>query len=324
MTTTGQTRIRLTDLRPTAADFRAEFLAGLELTPKRLPSKFFYDDRGSRLFDRICDLPEYYPTRTERAILAARAAEIRRFCGPGCRLVELGSGSSAKTRNLFDTLDRPVAYVPVDIARGHLRRAAAAVAEEYPDLEVLPVCADYTQPLELPLPDRGTGRTVIFFPGSSIGNFEPEEAAAFLGRIARWTDPGDRLLVGIDLEKDRAVLERAYNDAAGVTAAFNLNLLVRANEELGARFVIERFRHQAIYDAIRQRIEMHLVSAGDQEVPIERVYVRLAAGERIVTEHSYKYRPEQFARLADAEGWSRRECWTDARGWFAVLGLERR
>lgn len=324
MTAIRETSIRLTDLQPTAADFRAEFLAGLELKPKRLPSKFFYDDRGSRLFDRICDLPEYYPTRTERAILADHAKNLRAFCGGNCRLVELGSGSSAKTRLLLDALEDPAAYVPIDIARRHLQRAAVALSEEHPALEILPMCADYTQPLDLPRPSRTASRTVLFFPGSTIGNFEPEEAMLFLERIAGWAGIGGRLLIGVDLEKDPAVLELAYDDASGVTAAFNLNLLVRANEELGARFIIDRFRHEAVYHRGCQRIEMRLVSLIDQEVSVGREHVRLAEGERIVTEHSYKYHPEQFARLAGAAGWSCMERWTDPRGWFAVFGFERR
>lgn len=316
--------IPLTDLEPTPADFRSEFLAGLQRRPRLLPCKFFYDERGSRLFDRICELPEYYPTRTEAGILARNLDAIAAFCGRDCLLVELGSGSSRKTRLLLDRLEAPAGYVPIDISRAHLRAAAATLAGEYPALEILPVCADYAQPLRLPAPDTPAERRVVFFPGSTIGNFHPPEAVRFLRRIRDWCEPGDRLIVGVDLEKRREILEPAYNDERGITAAFNLNLLVRANRELGADFVLERFSHEAIYDAERRRIEMRIVSGCEQVVAIGRERFEFGPGERIVTEYSYKYPPSQFAGLASEAGWSVVRRWSDRRDWFGVFALELR
>jgi dimethylhistidine N-methyltransferase len=220
--------IRLSDFEPTPDNFKAEFIAGLKRRPKILPCKLFYDEHGSRLFDQICQLDEYYLTRAETEILRNNITEIAALCGPRCVLVEPGSGSSSKTRLLLDHLERPVAYVPIDISRAHLLSAARALNGDYFPLEILPVCADYNRPLTLPTPARNPGRTVIFFPGSTIGNFEPWQAAIFLRRIASWCKPGDGLLIGVDLQKSRELLHLAYNDAKGITAAFNLNLLQRA------------------------------------------------------------------------------------------------
>src|SRR4051812_17699352 len=269
---------------PTAR-FRADVLAGLSRPRKRLPAKYFYDAAGSRLFDAITELPEYYPTRTELGILRARAGEMARRCGPRCLLIELGAGSLTKVRLLLDRLDRPAGYVPVDVSGDHLpaapagvghrhspppgaplRAAAAELADDYPALPVVPVVADFTRPFELP--DVPAARRVAFFPGSTVGNFDPPAADALLRRVARLVGPGGGLLIGIDLRKDAAVLERAYNDAAGVTAAFNRNLLVRINRELGADFDPAAFRHVAFYDRDRSRIEMHLVSASRQRVRV--------------------------------------------------------
>lgn len=309
----------LVDYEPTAADFRAEVLAGLRTRPRSLPCKYLYDGRGSRLFDRICELPEYYPTRTEIGILSTHQSAIARRCGGECLLVELGSGSGTKTRLLLDALDRPAGYVPIDISRSHLLQSAAAIAEEYPRLPILPVCADYAQPLRVPKPDRPVRRTLVFFPGSTIGNFEPAAATRFLSRVAAWCHRGDQLLIGVDLEKDRRVLEAAYNDASGVTAAFNLNLLTRANEELGADFALDRFRHEAIYNAAEKRVEMHLVSTCAQDVRIGTERFSFQEGGRIVTEYSYKYPPEEFERLAHSAGWTTLDRWMDPRGWFGVF-----
>jgi dimethylhistidine N-methyltransferase len=322
MDTTGA--VTLIDFEPAAADFRAEFTAGLRTRPRRLPCKFFYDERGSKLFDRICALPEYYPTRTEHGILAGNIGSIAALCGPECLLVELGSGSSAKTRLLLNELDRPAGYVPIDISRTHLQHAAAALAAEYPALEILPVCADYAQSISLPVPTRAARRTVIFFPGSTVGNFEPPDAVTFLQRVATWCQPGDRLLIGVDLEKSRDVLVPAYNDAGGITAAFNLNILVRANAELRADFRLDRFLHEAIYNTRHGRIEMHLVSTCAQTVTIERERFTFDRGERIVTEFSYKYRPARWVRLVQNAGWSVIARWSDPRQWFAVFALELR
>src|SRR5262249_3727052 len=220
-------RVTLYDYEPTPDNFREEALKGLLKSAKTLPCKFFYDERGAQLFEDICRVEEYYPTRTETAILARRAGEIGALIGPRCRLVELGSGSSTKTPLLLDALVDPVAYVPVDISRTQLVESATAIAERYPRLEVLAVCADYTQELALPEPKMPPARTVAFFPGSTIGNLEPNDAEAFLRRIASWCGPGGGLVIGVDLKKDHATLEAAYNDGAGVTAAFNMNLLER-------------------------------------------------------------------------------------------------
>lgn len=315
--------VRLTDYEPTSADFRSEFVAGLRRRPRRLPCKFFYDGVGSELFDRICETPEYYPTRTELRILEEAANELAAFCGPRCRLVELGSGSSLKTRRVLDVLADPVAYVPIDISHQHLWTSAVRLSHEYPNLELLPVCADYGQDLELPVSIRHAERTVVFFPGSTIGNLEPLEAIEFLQRIASWCQPGDRLILGVDLVKPVEILQAAYNDASGVTAAFNLNLLARANRELGADFALEHWSHRATYNPTWQRIEMHLVSASRQRVRVGEDEFAFADGEAILTEYSHKFSLRGARELARAAGWSPRESWTDNRTWFGVLGFER-
>ena len=315
--------IVVSDFEPTPEDLRAEFLAGLSRRPKTLPCKFFYDQRGSLLFDQICELEEYYLTRTEIKILRDNVAEIAALCGPNCLLVELGSGSSSKTRLLLDHLETPVAYVPIDISRPHLLRAAAALNGDYFTLEILPVCADYNQRLNLPAPAKPAERTVIFFPGSTIGNFEPWQAVAFLRRLASWCGPGDGLLIGVDLQKSSRLLTAAYNDSKGVTAAFNLNLLRRANDELGANFILGQFRHRAIYDAARGRIEMHLVSRCQQRVVIAGKQIDFHRGERLTTEYSYKYRVNGFCELSSASGWQVQRTWTDKQRWFSVHYLRR-
>ncbi len=312
---------QLGNLEPTREEFAQAVRAGLSGFPRTLPCRFLYDRRGSQLFDRICQLPEYYPTRTELQILDRHIGEIAAFAGAGCLLAELGSGSSVKTRLLLDHLDQPAAYVPIDISRSHLEHSAAALQRDYPSLDVRPLCADYTQPLILPRSAKHR-RTTLFFPGSTIGNFERDEAADFLEHIAGWCRPGDRLIVGVDLVKDARILEAAYNDRAGITAAFNLNLLARANRELGTDFNVGHFRHQAIYDSFHQRIEMRLISTCDQSVQLEGEEFNFAAGEFIHTEYSHKYRPEDFAHLAAEGGWAEHACWMDPQRWFAVFGLE--
>jgi L-histidine N-alpha-methyltransferase len=299
--------------------FRAEVLAGLSRPRKRLAAKYFYDAPGSRLFDAITELPEYYPTRTELGILRARASEMARRCGPQCLLVELGAGSLSKVRLLLNRLNRPAGYVPMDVSGDHLRAAAAALADDYPTLDVTPVVADFTQ--EFDLPDVPAARRVAYFPGSTIGNFDPPDADALLHRVARLVGPGGGLLLGIDLRKDVAVLERAYNDRAGVTAAFNRNLLVRINREFGADFDPGAFRHIAFYNAERSRIEMHLVSAVEQRVQIGETAFDFRAGESIHTENSYKFDVTEFAGFAAGCGLRLDATWTDARNYFAVLYL---
>jgi dimethylhistidine N-methyltransferase len=310
--------IRLSDFEPAPDNFKAEFIAGLERHPKVLPCKFFYDEHGSRLFDQICQLDEYYLTRAETEILRNNITEIAALCGPDCVLVEPGSGNSSKTRLLLDHLERPVAYVPIDISQAHLFSTAQTLNGDYFPLEILPVCADYNQPLTLPTPARRPGRTVVFFLGSTIGNFEPWQAAIFLRRIASWCKPGDGLFIGVDLQKSRELLHLAYNDAKGITAAFNLNLLQRANTELGADFILERFRHEAIYDEAHSRIEMRLVSRCQHQVVVAGEQFEFGEGERITTEYSYKYRIEAFHELAAAAGWQPERTWTDKERWFSV------
>jgi L-histidine Nalpha-methyltransferase len=304
---------------PTDHCFRADVLVGLSRPQKRLPSKYFYDAVGSRLFDRITELSEYYPTRVELGIMRARAAEMAARCGPRCLLVELGAGSLTKVRLLLDRFDRPAGYVPVDVSGDHLRAAAAALADDYPVLDVAPVVADFTRPFALP--DVPAARRVVYFPGSTLGNFDPPEADALLRRVARSVGPGGGLLLGLDLRKEVAVLERAYNDAAGVTAAFNRNLLVRINRELGADFDPRAFRHVAFYDRERSRIEMHLTSERPQRVRVGSAAFDFRAGESIHTENSYKYDLGEFAHRAAGCGLRLDESWTDARNYFAVLYL---
>jgi dimethylhistidine N-methyltransferase len=302
--------------------FRDQILEGLNRSPKLLPSKFLYDKRGSELFEQICRLPEYYPTRTETGILARYAGEIADLCGPDCLLVELGSGSSTKTRLLLDHLNNPVAYIPIDIAREQLKDAASLVRQDYPGLEVIPICADYTADFALPEPSRKPRRQVIFFPGSTIGNFEPLEARRFLARFAQSGRMDDAMIVGVDLIKSPTILEQAYNDSEGVTAAFNLNLLYRINQELGAEIEVERFCHRSVFNQSARRIEMHLVSTAEQTVRIGEREFRIGRGESIVSEHSYKYTIDSFVSLARAAGFQDAKVWTDEGQQFSIHFLQ--
>jgi dimethylhistidine N-methyltransferase len=299
--------------------FHADVLAGLRRPHKQLPAKYFYDAVGSRLFDRITELPEYYPTRTELGILRDNAEAMAARCGPRCLLIELGAGSLTKVRLLLDRLDRPAGYVPVDVSGDHLRSAAAALADDYPDLDVRPVVADFTGPFALP--GVTAARRVVFFPGSTIGNFDPPEADALLRRVAGLVGPGGGLLLGVDLRKDVAVLERAYNDAAGVTAAFNRNLLVRINRELDADFDPAAFRHHAFFNREQSRIEMHLVSVRRQRVWVGPAAFDFRDGESIHTENSYKYDLSDLAARAGRCGLRLDEAWTDGQNYFAVSYL---
>jgi L-histidine N-alpha-methyltransferase len=324
------------DWRVAAPSLVADVLRGLQIEPKRLSPTYFYDERGSQLFDAICELPEYYITRTETGILAAHAQEIADRIGPNALLVELGSGASTKTRLLLDRLHNLAAYVPVDISRTHLMAAAQRIAAAYPGLEVLPACADFTQAFTLPRPKRTPSRVVVFFPGSTLGNFDPPAAIELMKvmrRIACGAAPtllgapnvttsAGGLVIGFDLVKDPAVLERAYDDAAGVTAEFNLNVLRRLNRDLGADFDLGAFRHQAIWVPEASRIEMRLISTVAQTVTIAGEALSFAANEPIITEHCHKYTPELFAAQAGAAGWTSRQTWTDARDYFHVQYLE--
>lgn len=308
-----------------AADERTEFgaalRAGLAAVPRRIPCKYFYDAQGSALFERIAELPEYYLAATELDLLRRHARVFAACMGPEAELVEFGAGSVQKVRLLLDALAWPRAYVPIDISREHLEAAAARLALDYPDLAIRPVVADYTQPLALPPPAGGARRRVGFFPGSTIGNFSPAAARHFLRRTARLLDGGG-LLVGVDLVKDPARLHAAYNDAAGLTAAFNRNVLARANRELGADFDLDGFAHYAFYQPLARRIEMHLVSLASQTVRLDGRDIRFAAGEAIHTENSYKYTVEGFRRLAASAGFAPRGCWLDAEGLFSLHWLQ--
>jgi L-histidine N-alpha-methyltransferase len=315
--------VRLLDLHPPRGDFRAEVLEGLTAEPKSLSPKFFYDERGSRLFEKITRLPEYYPTRTELAIMDRRMPEIADLVGPGACVIEFGSGSGLKTRKLLIGLDSPVAYVPVEISREHLLASAQALADEFSDLEVLPVCADFTQAFELPEPATPATRNLVFFPGSTIGNFEEADAIELLEVMHTEAGPGGALLIGVDLRKTRRVVEKAYNDEAGVTAEFNLNLLRRINRELGADFNTGAFRHQAVWDDQEGRIEMRLNSRKDQTVRISGEEISFAEGETIVTEYSHKYEMEEFAALAARAGFRSVKVWRDDRDLFSIHYLER-
>src|SRR5438132_8243731 len=248
--------------------FREEVLRGLSKSPRQLPCKYFYDERGAQLFQQICELPEYYITRTELQILRLHGAEMAKALGPQIELVGLGTGAGTKTRILLEELKDPRVYVPIDISKEQLEKSSARFREMFPALQVLPVCADYLEPFELPLPRHLSSRSVVYFPGSTIGNFEPDAASEFLTRLAYLDGAGGGLLIGVDLQKDQHILEAAYNDSAGVTAEFNKNLLTRANRELGANFKLERWQHQAIYNSAEGRIELYLISEIAQVVRI--------------------------------------------------------
>jgi dimethylhistidine N-methyltransferase len=311
-------RLAFDDRLPDAGRFLDDVIAGLSRPRKALPPKYFYDERGSRLFEAICETPEYYPTRSETALMITYVREMARRLGPDCAVIEFGSGSGRKTRILVDALD-PVAYVPIDIAREQLHETAAAFASAFPRLAVHAVCADYSRPLVLPeLAAFGARRRVIYFPGSTIGNLTVAEAAAFLANARSLAGAGGAMLVGVDLKKDAVRLNAAYNDAAGTTAAFNLNLLRRINRELDAGFDLSAFRHHAFYHAARSRIEMHLVSLKNQNVRIGARAFRFRGGESIHTENSCKYSMDEFRRLAAGAGFDPVACWTDPERLFAV------
>lgn len=303
-----------------------DVLRGLDATPKRLSSKYFYDARGSALFERICELPEYYLTRAELAIMRDHIGAIALALGPDVRLVEYGSGSGLKTRMLLRNLAMPVAYVPVEISRAVLADSVAALEGEFPAIEMLPVCADFTQPIALPRAARAARQTVVYFPGSTLGNFEPDGALRLLRHMRDEAGQGGGVLpggvlIGVDLIKDRVALEAAYNDAAGVTAEFTLNLLVRLNREVGADFDLGGFRHRARWHPLAGRIETHLVSSRAQDVHAGGRTFHFAAGESMLVEYSCKYTLDGFARFAARAGLHVAGTWSDVRRQFSVLWL---
>jgi dimethylhistidine N-methyltransferase len=313
--------VRYYNFLPEGDSFLSDVLAGLARPQKTLPPKYFYDARGCELFESICTLPEYYPTRTELALMREHAAAMAKFLGPDCQLIEFGSGSSAKTRILIEQLQPPL-YVPIDIAGEAIRAAAAGLAQAFPWLNVNGVCADYTRPLTLPefvgVPIR---RKAVYFPGSTIGNFTPHEAIEFLQHARRMVGATGALLIGVDLKKDKRTLDAAYDDATGVTAAFNLNLLRRINRELGGDFELRRFRHKAFYDEAKGWIEMHLESLASQFVHVGGERFGFSAGETIHTEISCKYSIEEFQAVAHRAGFEPDQTWIDAGNLFSVHGM---
>lgn len=310
--------VRFYPLLPEQKSFLDEILEGLSRERKQIPPKFFYDAHGCGLFDAICKLPEYYLTRVETAMMRVYAAEMAQCLGPDCLLIEYGSGASRKTRLLLDQL-RPLAYMPIDIAGEQLRASAQALAGAYPGTQVLAVCADYSQAIKLPVRDAtGIKRKAIYFPGSTIGNFTVEETVAFLQQARKVAGRGGAMLVGVDLKKSKEVLHAAYNDAQGVTAKFNLNMLTRINRQLGADFNLSNFRHHAFYNEQAGRIEMHLESLVAQQVKIGSRRFAFRAGETIHTENSYKYSVAEFQGLAREAGFAPQRLWTDAQQLFAV------
>jgi len=306
---------------PARDSFLSEAIAGLSQPQKMLPCKFFYDEQGSRLFNEICELEEYYLTRAENQILRDNINEIAGFIGRGCRLVEFGSGTSAKTRHLLNHLPDTSEYIPIDISGQQLLESAIQLASEFPDLEINPIEADYGEILKLPNSKRKPKRTIAFFPGSTIGNLQPEEAIAFLRNIALLCGNDGGLLIGVDRKKERRILEAAYNDRKGVTAKFNLNILARANRELGADFDLSSFHHRAPYNEIHGRIEMHLLSKCPQIVRFDSQEFSFETGEHITTEYSYKYTLRDFERLALRAGFERVKNWEDPNHLFSVLFL---
>ncbi|TWT52250.1 Histidine-specific methyltransferase EgtD [Thalassoglobus neptunius] len=301
-------------------EFLDDVINGLGQDQKTLPSKYLYDKTGSELFEEICQLGEYYPTRTELAIMETHIDEMSRTIGPDHVLLELGSGASVKTRLLLQSLSHLAAYVPFDISESALDEAVTKLGEEFPHLHIHPVCGDFMQEISLPDLDVDYSGSVTYFPGSTIGNLTHDKAVELLQRIRRVDEQSD-LLLGVDLEKDRSVLLNAYNDSEGVTAAFNLNLLQRINRELGANFDVNQFEHRAVYNEFAHRIEMHLVSRHDQRVTIADREFRFQPGEYICTEHSHKYTIERFSALAAEADFHVAESWTDSNEWFAVLLL---
>lgn len=308
--------IQFHDYAPEQEDFLDEVIEGLSQKPKKISPKFFYDKRGSELFDQICNQPEYYPTKTEISILKNHAENIAKHIDPECVIVELGSGASEKVRVLLESI-RPAGYMGIDISKEFLIEATQRLADDYPWVDVHAVCTDFSQQLELP--DHFNNRQKLaFFPGSSIGNFEPDDAVALLIRVAKAVGEGGKLLVGVDLKKDRAILNAAYNDNAGVTQNFNLNLLQRMQDELDAELDLDAFSHRAFYNEQKGRVEMHLVSEREQKIEIDGDEFVFSRNESIHTESSHKYHVEEFAELANKAGFEVENVWTDQARLFSV------
>jgi dimethylhistidine N-methyltransferase len=317
--TSAMSRAALTPVANSA--ILADVLDGLRGSPKTLPPKLFYDDLGACLFELICEQPEYYLTRTELAILEEHAEDVADLIGPQAALVEYGSGAGVKVRLLLDAMHSPVAYTPIDISHVQLSHVSASLSRDYPDIAVRPLCADYMERLELPVLPASTRRRVAFFPGSTIGNLHPPQAIGFLQRVRHAVGANGALLLGVDRRKEKSLLDPAYNDAANVTARFNLNLLVRLNREIGSNFDVSRFRHRAFFNEEASRVEMHLESMDDQAVHVSGEVFEFARGETIWTESSYKYNEETLHMVANAAGFSVQQLWTDADQQFWVVFL---
>lgn len=312
----------LTDLHPSPDDIAGDTLAGLSATPKRLSSKYFYDARGSQLFEQITRQPEYYLTRVELALLEASMPAISDAVATHAHVVEYGSGSGRKTHLLLEGLEKPVAYTPIEISRTALLASVERLSEAFPTIEMLPVCADFTQPVPLPKPERAPGHTLVFFPGSTLGNFTFDDAERLLRSMRATMGPRGQALIGIDLDKDSALIEAAYNDAAGVTEQFTLNLLARLNRDVGSDFDLDGFTHRAIYSRERGRIETHLVSRRAQDVHVDGRTFHFDQGEAMQVEYSYKYTDARFEALAARAGLRVVERWNDPRDWFGLRLLQ--
>jgi dimethylhistidine N-methyltransferase len=316
--------IELLDFEPKSVNILKEVLVGLSKTQKTIDPKFLYDKRGSEIFEKICEVPEYYPTRAENEILKDHAKEISRFIGREALIIEPGSGSGEKVRHLLKELVDPAGFVPIEISKDILLRMTEELDEEFPHLRVIPVCADFTQDIELPLSvDSQSGKKVVFFPGSTIGNLTPDEAIQFLKKFGRMMKEGGGLVIGVDLKKNKDLFEHAYDDSQGITAAFNLNLLVRLNREINASFDIDQFEHVAFYNEALGRVEMHLRSKIDQLVRVNQTVFRFREGETIHTENSYKYTVEEFCELCAKAKLKIRESWKDSNELFCVYYFER-
>lgn len=301
-------------------DILAEVIEGLSRSQKFLPSKLFYDEKGSRLFDQICELEEYYPTRTEMKIMIDNIEEIGSLLGEGTLLVELGSGSSVKIRLLLDHIPGLAGYVPVDISAEHLMSSAELLKKDYPDLDIYPLAVDYTKSFSLPEIKKKFDHVAVYYPGSTIGNFTPQKAKEFLSRIAKLCGKNGGLVIGVDLKKSKNILEPAYNDSLGVTAKFNLNILERINDETGSNFDLSKFRHNAFYNEVEGRIEMHLESLDVQKIRLNGSVINFDKGEDIVTEYSYKYTPEEFKDLV-SDFFEVRKTWIDEDQFFSIQYL---
>lgn len=320
MTTTKTPHADFIDLAPETDNFEHAVLTGLRARPKAISAKFFYDERGSNLFEAICDQPEYYPTRTELGLLRDHAGDLAHLIGTAATLIEFGAGALEKVRILLDALDHPAGYIALDISGHHLKAAADSLAQDYPHMPITAICADYTQPLRLPekLIDKNQGKFVGFFPGSTIGNFSSKDAHRFLKTIRPLIGKGGLLIIGVDLKKDPAILNAAYNDKAGMTAAFNLNLLHRINKECNGHFDVHSFAHKAFYNEDLGQIEMHLESLDNQIVTVAGHAFPFSKGETIHTEISRKYTVDAFQDLARSAGWQPLTSFTDQMNLFSL------